>query len=283
MIRKSERRDANIVSSHVLYKSKVEDDGSSRLNARIALHGKEHSDAQSLRFDCCMWSLTDICIVARSTAVQRWRIMKVDVEMAFHPSGTADDKVYGIPPRESKLKNKLLVRLVAGYGSVNANSNWQLVSCNDLLELGLENISTVPLLFVKRSTNREVPLLVIQIVDEISAAGRASDVRSFVQPFGKKFMLRTLCKGPGKLRFYRLCIEQYEDFYGTINADEKLQSLEAYHITRVRRQLIDEKLNSIERRAFMSIISSISWLGTTVSPFCPCYSSICNNRSPIAM
>lgn len=47
-------RDANVVSSHVVYRIKVEDDDSLRLNARIAPHGNEDSDTENSKTDCCM-------------------------------------------------------------------------------------------------------------------------------------------------------------------------------------------------------------------------------------
>lgn len=127
----------------MVYKINVEDDESLGLKGRIAPHGNDDSDAQNLRFDYCKCSPTGIHVIATTAANRRWRILKVDVEMAFHHSGPADSKVYVIPPRDSKLKNKLWFLLVAGYGLVNANSKWQFVLDNGFIELGLAHMSTI--------------------------------------------------------------------------------------------------------------------------------------------
>lgn len=46
--------DANIISSHVIYKTKVSDDESLKLKARIAPHGNEDSMRYEMRSDCAM-------------------------------------------------------------------------------------------------------------------------------------------------------------------------------------------------------------------------------------
>lgn len=50
-------------------------------------------------------------------------------------------------------------------------------------------------------------------------------------------------------------------------------TIECYFISRVSRREIEEEVIAIEHTAFMFIKSSISWLGTTISPLCAFYSS----------
>lgn len=64
-------RDANIVSSHVVYKIKVEDDDSLRLKARIAPHGNEDSDTKNPRLDCCTCAPIGVRAVTTVAAIRR--------------------------------------------------------------------------------------------------------------------------------------------------------------------------------------------------------------------
>lgn len=142
-------RDSNIVSSHVVYKIRVEDDDSLRLKARISPHGNKDSDTENLWSDFCTCALIGIRTVTTVAAVSRWRIVQIDVEMAFHQSEPADRKVYVRPPRELKLCNELWLLLVAEYGLINANSKWQAVSDNAFVEIGLQHLAAIPQLFIK--------------------------------------------------------------------------------------------------------------------------------------
>lgn len=118
--RKTVPHDVKIISLHVVYKIKVEDDDSLRLKARIAPHGNEDSEKSIFSSDCCIFSPTGIRIIILVASDHWWRLVKINVKMAFHQFGPADRKVYVIPPKESRLRNELLLLLVAGYGLVNA-------------------------------------------------------------------------------------------------------------------------------------------------------------------
>ena len=271
---------ANVISSHVLYKLKINDDNSFKLKARIAPHGNKDSMQSELRSDCCMCSPTGLKIVLMTAAIFKWKLVKADVKNAFLQTGLAERDVYVIPPRESSNRKSLWLLLAAAYGLVNANSKWQLQSDTAITNMGLTQCRYIPQLFYMKK-NRKTVLLVAKIVDDMLVTGETSYVKSFVHKFNTQFTLGTVTYGPGLLRFYGLNIRQYDDYHSTIDGDEKMDALDAVPITRSRRREVDEKLNDIERRAFMSINASINWLGITTSPICAFYSSFLQQRTPI--
>ena len=273
-------RDANIVSSHVVYRIKVEDDDSLRLKARIAPHGNEDSDIENLKTDCCMCPPSGIRVITVTATVRTWRIVKIDVEMAFHQSGKAERNVYVIPPKDSRLRNEYWLLLVAGYGLINSNAKWQFVSDNSLLQIGLKCVPEIQQLFVKHDENGNLILLVIKIVDDILATGPDIELRKFVSAFGDIFKLGTIRNGPGKMRYFGMNVLQFDDFSCQIDCDDKLNALEGYPLARIRRSQADNTLNTIEKRAFMSLNSSISWLGTVSSPLCAFYASYLQQKLP---
>lgn len=272
--------DSNVISSHVLYKLKLNDDNSLKLKGRIAPHGNQDSMKMDLRSDCCMCSPTGLRLVLMLAALNKWRIVKADVKNAFLQTGLAERDVYVIPPKESTNRKSLWLLLAAAYGLVNANSKWQLQSDKALTTMGLEQSRHIPQLFTFKR-NGKLVLIIAKIVDDMLATGELSYVKSFISKFDSQFSLGTVNYGPGLLRFYGLNIRQHADFHCTIDGDEKLEALEPVPITRSRRREIDQPLNDIERSAFMSINASINWLGITASPICAFYSSHLQQRTPI--
>ena len=130
--------------------------------------------------------------------------------------------------------------------------------------------------------DKKLVLLAAKIVDDILITGVYKHVKAFLHGFNSKFALGTVVSGPGNLRFYGLNIVQDEDMSCSINAEDKLLALEQCPITRLRRQEHDSELNAVERSAFMSLNSSIGWLGIAASPFCAFYASHLQQKLPDA-
>lgn len=79
-------------------------------------------------------------------------------------------------------------------------------------------------------------MLAIKIVNDILLTGEDDTMRSFIVHFKTTFQLGKVVSGPVELQFFELYLTQKEDRPVTIHADEKLQSLEPFTISRNRRQ-----------------------------------------------
>lgn len=271
--------DANIIGSHTVYKIKTKDDDSLKLKGRIAPHGNEDSDTIHLRTTCVMCPPLGIRITFTVSVTRKWKIKRVDAEVAFHQTGAAERQVYVRPPRESNHKRVLWLLLVAGYGLTNAGAKWQRKSDEAMIAIGMQAIPVIPQLFGK-FIDGNLALLAIKIVDDILLTGTDDELAWFERAFGGVFKLGESETGPGRLRFYGLQIEQAEDFSCSVHADDKLQALEAYPLARVRRRQHEDKMNAVELASFRSVNSSISWLGTVCSPMCAFYASSLQQRLP---
>ena len=115
-------------------------------------------------------------------------------------------------------------------------------------------------------------LLVCKIVDDFYMTGTDTALRQFINAFNLHFKLGEVVHGPGTLRFFGMNIIQNEDYSISIHADDKLKQLEPFPISRSRRRQVDDKMNDIEKKSFMSINASIGWLGTNASILCSFYS-----------
>lgn len=101
-----------------------------------------------------------------------------------------------------------------------------------------------------------------------------------IQQFDQTFKLGTVASGPGKLRFFGINTIQKEDMTICTDADDKLDSLNEYSPTRVRRKQSDAPVNDLEKSVFVSINSSLGWMGGAFSPFCSFYASYLQQKSP---
>jgi len=227
--------------------------------------------------DCSICPPHGFRIVLFVAAIFKWRITHADVLTAFLQTGDAKRSVYVKPPYESAQRGVYWLLLVATYGLVNANAKWQSKSDAGLQKLGLVPVTQVPQLFVMFKEDK-LCLIVAKVVDDLLLSGEEAVVAKFLADFNSMFKLGTITRGPGNLRFYGLMITQDEDCSSTIHGDEKLNALEPYPLSRVRRRQVDQHMSSIETSAYMSINSSLGWLGITSSPLCGLYSSLLQQR-----
>lgn len=271
--------DANIISSHTLYKLKVNDDSSLKLKARIAPHGNEDSLKTVLRNDCCMCAPMGIRIVLMLASLCGWKVAKADVKSAFLQTGRAARDVYVVPPRESKQKNVLWLLLSAAYGLVNSNAKWQVLSDRVFKDFGLKQSTDIPQLFYSKRNNG-LQLVIAKIVDDFLITGEQGVVDKFLSFFDQRYKFGSVSRGPGRLRFYGLDIIQDETLASTIDGDDKLMALEPVPVTRSRRRELTEEMNELEKSSFMSVNASINWLGITASPLCAFYASHLQQKLP---
>lgn len=73
----------NIISSHELYKVKVDENKLFKWEARIAPHEDKDSLKRELRSGCLMCAPVGVQILVPIAAVQKWRLSRVDVRSAF--------------------------------------------------------------------------------------------------------------------------------------------------------------------------------------------------------
>ena len=79
---------------------------------------------------------------------------------------------------------------------------------------------------------------------------------------------------PGTLYYFGLKIKQTNASSITISADEKLDAIMPYNISRNRRRKIGDLMSSIELKAFLSINRSLRFIGMSEYPlasFCCSY------------
>ena len=273
-------QDANIIRSHTLYKIKVSDDGTKKLKSRIAPHGNEDSMRLELTTDCATCSPAGLRIIDSIASLLGWLVTRVDAKTAFLQTGKAQREVFVIPPVESEMRSThVWLLLAAAYGLVNANAKWQAQSDRRMYEIGLKQCRQIPQLFYMKE-NGKLVLIAAKVVDDIKLAGTKHHTSRFIEMFNSTFNLGTVVSGPGVIRFFGINVEQAEDYTIKTDADDKLNGLTEYFLTRARRKQFGSGLTKIEMDHFASINSSLGWIGTAASPFASFYASFLQQKTP---
>lgn len=272
---------ANVITSHVIYKVKLNDDGSFKMKARIAPHGNKDKEKYSLKSDSASCPPTGIRLLLSIAAIMKWPLSKIDFTSAFLQTGEAQRDVYVIPPRESKDKSMCWLLLTAAYGLVNAGAKWQ-DQCDKFFRgLGLKQLTYVPQVFYLKSANT-LEMLAVKVVDDVLFAGPVSTVKKVIEKIKKVYELGTIVYGPAAFLFFGLHIVQDDTMEIFVHADDKLDALTCFPIDRHRRKDLEELLNPVELSSFRSVNSSLVWLGIASSPFCALYASYLQQKAPNA-
>lgn len=79
-----------------------------------------------------------------------------------------------------------------------------------------------------------------------------------------------------------LNLKQKEDATIIINANDKLNAMESYLLSRIRRQVVDDALPPIELKLFISLNCAVRWLGITSSLLCTEFASRMQQLTPQA-
>lgn len=80
---KSIPESANVITSHVLYKIKANDDVALRMKARIAPHGNEDRERDKLKSDSATCPPTGIRMLLSIASLLKWPLAKIDFTSAF--------------------------------------------------------------------------------------------------------------------------------------------------------------------------------------------------------
>lgn len=87
-------QNGNVISSHVIYKVKVEDEHYLPLRARIFPHYNEDSPKYSFQSDCSMFSPVEMRINLSVASFQKFRLSNNDVNTTFLLTCEAQRNVY---------------------------------------------------------------------------------------------------------------------------------------------------------------------------------------------
>lgn len=275
-------QNSNVISIHVLYEFKTLDDATLMKKALISPHGNEDSLKLDLKSDCSIFSPVFMRILVSAASIFGYRLSKLDVKSAFLLTGlSAICLCYPSPrkwlPRPMPLDAficRILTfefqRKVAGAVGQNSFGHWL---CQSPLILQL--------FFIVQ--NSCVIVIFSKIIDDLLLASTLHITYSLNEWISQQFMLGTITTVTSTLRYFGQNIFQSDDYGISVDAEDKLDSLNSLPLSIIRRQQLYIPLNTIYPKDFASLNSSVSLLGITASTFCADFSSRLQKHAPTAI
>ena len=106
---------SNVITSHVIYKVKANDDGKLKMKARIAPHGNKDKDRDLLKTDSAQCLPTGIRILISIAMIMKWLLAKINFFSAFLQTGDAKPDVCAITPQECNRISSYWLLLTSAY------------------------------------------------------------------------------------------------------------------------------------------------------------------------
>lgn len=190
-------KNANVFSSHVVYKVKDGDDGQLKLKGRLVLHGNRDKDRFAVRRDSASADLSIVRLLLSLALILDFDIATADVKGAYMQSGPIKRELYVRPPKHIAHRNVLWKLLRLPYGIVEAGRQWFCAAENWLTTVyGLTRIHAVDQLFYKQGGDGRVVLFVAKVFDDFIIAGTKEMIDDFLEALHGRFRLGQANRGP---------------------------------------------------------------------------------------
>lgn len=256
---------ANLISSHILFRVKTNDDGSLRLKGRIVVHGNRDDEKKTVRSDSAAADMMIVRLVASLAAILGFELGTADIKGAYMQSGPITREVYVRPPRDCYRKRGVVWKLLKlPYGMTDAGRQWQLrVEDWMLRTAGMERVTGVNQLFTKKDGERIV-LIVAKVIDDFLIAGHRDDIRDFISDLRMEFEVGNTAIG-GVFRFNG-CEIQVSAAEIDISMWEYIERLTHIPTSRKRSKQREERATNDEETAYRALAGTIMYLGNALMP-----------------
>lgn len=193
---------ANVVTSHVVYKVKTDEERDRKLKARIVPHGNEEDDKDSVRKDSSNAQLSIVRLPLSLFTFLFFSIKTVDIKGAYLQSGPIKRDTYmrpssGWSSKTEYRKGTLWKLTKLPYGIVDAGRQWMLTVEEWMLSTaGMVRVFGVSQLFVKQNNKGSIILLVAKLSDDFLVAGKLGGIDDFTRDLQARFIVGKIVDGP---------------------------------------------------------------------------------------
>lgn len=268
---KSVPRNANTITSHVVYKVKTNEEGDRELKARIVPHGNRDTEKDCIRKDSATAQLCIIRLLLSIITVLGFRLGFADIKGAYLQSGPIQRDIFVRPPKEWQGARGMLWRVLwrltkLPYGIVEAGRQWQKTVESWMLSEGdLETVFGLSQLFVQRDATGKVILLVAKVTDDFLIGGNVKDIRNFIEKMKRRFAVGKAVVD--KPFFFDGC-EIHQDTAGNITMSMKryVERLKPITLTKTRRSQEQEMATEEEKTQYRSLAGTLLYMGNAVMP-----------------
>ena len=178
-----------MITSHVVYKLKSDEEGKKVLKARIVPHGNHDAEKDEIRKDSSTAQLFVIRLLLSIVTFLGFLLGMADIKGAYLQSGPIKREIYVRPLREWEGSRSTLWKLTKlPYGIVEAGRQWQKTIEAWMLGPGkLERVFGIGQLFVRRNIQGKIIMLVAKVTDDFIIGGTIEDIENIIQAMNERF------------------------------------------------------------------------------------------------
>ena len=274
-------RYANVITSHVVYKVKTDEEGTRKMKARIVPHGNHDDEKDNVRKDSSNASLFVVRLLLSLATFLHYRVGTADIKGAFLQSGPITRDIFVRPPREWPSKRGTLWKLrKLPYGIADAGRKWQRTVETWMIEqAGMERVHGISQLFIRRDTSGNVQLLIAKVTDDFLLGGTHASMKHFTELLKQRFDVGKVIIDD-KIHFDGCEIAQDDVGNITLSMTRYLERLIPIELSRTRRKQRLEAATEVEIKRYRSLAATLMYLGNAVLPHAAYATSLMQKMLP---
>jgi hypothetical protein len=184
---------SNIISSHHFLRVKLES-GTYRLKCRMVPHGNRDREKDGILTDSATAQFCSIRLLLSLAVLLKFRLSSLDISGAYLQAGPIQRDIYVRPPPGWSPRNILWHLTRPAYGIVESGRLWQLAIEEWLTKQGFSHVNGLSQLFVLRSSDGHILLLLAKVVDDLLVAGSIHSMNDFHNHLCNRFKVgRFVC------------------------------------------------------------------------------------------
>lgn len=269
-------QDANLLSTHFVFKIKKDEEGERKLKARLVVHGNKDNE---IRKDAIAAGMVITRLVMAVGMMIKFTFGVADIKGAYMQSGPFRRDIFIIPPGTYRKRGRVYWKLLAlAYGVCDAGRQW--LKTSDIWmtrDMGMTRLLGAHQVFMRRGRDGKLELIVAKTTDDFLAAGTGEAVRSFFEKMKERFTVgKSIIEN--RMNFNGCVIEINPEEGATIGMYDYLNRLSPIDISRNRRKDAEAKATQREIADYRSLAGTLMYLGTSVLPKASLVTSVMQQR-----
>lgn len=258
---------ANVITSHVIYKVKTDEEGLRNMKARIVPHGNRDFEKDNIRKDSSTAQFAVIRLLLCLSTFLGFRLGHADVKGAYLQSGPITRDVYVRPPKEWQGNRCLLWKLTKlPYGIVEAGRQWQKTFEEWLLNDGeVERIFGISQLYRLRNAEGQTILLIAKVTDDLLMAGSIANMKAFTDKLQRRFNISKI-RNNEPINFNGCAISQSNTGDILLSMQSFAKGINRIPLSRSRRKQQNELATPRETTLYKGLAGGLVWLGSGAIP-----------------
>lgn len=276
-------RDANVITSHVVYKIKTDETGSRKLKARVVPHGNRDTEKDNIRKDSATAQLGVIRLLLSVSTLLGLQLATADIKGAYLQSGPIKRTIFVRPPKEhlynqNHHRGTLWKLTKLPYGIVEAGRQWQkTVEDWMLTDVGLTRLFGIIQLFIRRNRHDKIVLIIAKVTDDILIGGHSGYIREFITRLQARFIVGKVVVG-NTFIFNGCEIEASKLGNVTLSMKNYLDRVKPIPLSRSRKKMIEDTATAQEERKYRALAGTLLYLGNGFLPQAALVTSIMQQR-----